>query len=201
MRVCGLLEAVNVKPLLVVIERVTAGAERQVSTKLMNFIVAVVLAKPRWKHDLVRPFAISCRRRQFAFAPHVQTAGRMLLRRKVEPEQQKQKTQGIQTTNNRKGPEVAADGDWDLVVTTPLGERRGVLSLNIEGTKLRGRQMDDENIVEIFDGAVDGDTLSWKISITDPMPLTLEFKGSIAGDQLSVLGHFGKSPFSGTRRT
>jgi hypothetical protein len=98
---------------------------------------------------------------------------------------------------------MAADGDWDLVVTTPLGERRGVLSLNIDGTKLRGRQMDDENVTEIFDGLVDGDTLSWKISITDPMPLTLEFKGSIAENQLSgtvTLGHFGKSPFSGRRR-
>jgi hypothetical protein len=98
---------------------------------------------------------------------------------------------------------MVADGDWDLVVTTPLGERRGVLSINIEGTKLRGRQMDDENVAEIFDGVVDGDTLSWKISITDPMPLTLEFSGSIAGDQLSgtvILGHFGKSPFSGRCR-
>jgi hypothetical protein len=35
---------------------------------------------------------------------------------------------------------MAADGDWDIVVTTPLGERRGVLSLRTEGTKLLGRQ-------------------------------------------------------------
>jgi hypothetical protein len=118
-------------------------------------------------------------------------------------EEQKQRTRRIQTTNNRRGSEMAADSDWDLVVTTPLGERRGVLSINVEGTKLRGRQMDDENVIEIFDGVADGDTLSWKISIADPMPLTLEFSGSIAGDQLSgtvTLGHFGKSPFSGRRR-
>jgi hypothetical protein len=99
-------------------------------------------------------------------------------------------------------PDMTADGNWDLVVTTPLGERRGVLSLRTEGKTLYGSQMADGNSTEIFDGVVDGSALSWKISITDPMPLTLEFSGSIDGDQLSgtvVLGEFGNSAFSGTR--
>jgi hypothetical protein len=50
---------------------------------------------------------------------------------------------------------------------------------------------------------VHGNTSSWKISITDPMPLMLEFDGSTDGDQLSgavILGEFGKSTFSGKRR-
>jgi hypothetical protein len=100
-------------------------------------------------------------------------------------------------------PDMTADGDWDLVVTTPLGERRGVLSLRTEGSSLRGRQMADGNSTEIFDGVVDGASLSWKISITDPMPLTLKFTGSVEGDQLSgtvALGEFGESSFAGTRR-
>jgi hypothetical protein len=98
--------------------------------------------------------------------------------------------------------EMTADGDWDLVVTTPLGERRGVLSLRTEGKILHGRQMADGNSTEIFDGVVEGASLSWKISITDPMPLTLKFSGSIEGDRLSgtvALGEFGNSPFSGMR--
>jgi hypothetical protein len=74
-RVSCLLEAVNMEPLAVVIERVASGAECQVSAKLVDLIIAVALAKPRWEHDLVRPLAINCSRRQFAFAPHVQTAG------------------------------------------------------------------------------------------------------------------------------
>jgi hypothetical protein len=97
---------------------------------------------------------------------------------------------------------MTADGDWVLVVTTPLGERRGVLSLRIEGKILHGRQMADGESAEIFDGIVDGSSLSWKLSITDPMPLTLQFSGSIEGDYLSgtvALGEFGNSPFSGTR--
>ena len=80
---------------------------------------------------------------------------------------------------------MTADGDWDLVVTTPLGERRGVLSLRTEGNTLYGSQMSDGNSTEIFDGVVDGTALSWKLSITDPVPLTLKFSGSIDGGQLS----------------
>ena len=99
---------------------------------------------------------------------------------------------------------MTADGDWDLVVTTPLGERRGVLSLRTEGNTLYGSQMSDGNSTEIFDGVVDGTALSWKLSITDPVPLDfLKFSGSIDGDQLSgtvVLGEFGNSMFWGKRK-
>jgi hypothetical protein len=97
---------------------------------------------------------------------------------------------------------MTADGDWDLVVATPLGERRGVLSLRTEGKILHGRQTADGSSTQIFDGVVDGASLSWKLSITDPMPLTLKFSGSIEGDYLSgtvALGEFGDSLFSGTR--
>jgi hypothetical protein len=102
----------------------------------------------------------------------------------------------------RRIPDMTVDGDGDLVVATPLGERRGVLSLKTEGNTLCGSQMADGNTIEIFDGVVDGAALSWKVSVTDPMPMTVEFSGSIDGDQLSgtvVLGEFGNSTFSGRR--
>jgi hypothetical protein len=101
-----------------------------------------------------------------------------------------------------ENPNMTAGGDWDLVVTTPLGERRGVLSLKTEGKILLGRQTADGNSTEIFDGVADGTVLSWKISITDPMPMILKFSGSIDGNQLSgtvALGEFGDSSFSDTR--
>jgi hypothetical protein len=69
---------------------------------------------------------------------------------------------------------MTADGNWSLVVVTPLGGRRGTLSLKTEGTKLKGSQPADGNSAEIFDGSVNGDAISWKVSITDPTPMTLE---------------------------
>ena len=62
--------------------------------------------------------------------------------------------------------------------------------------------MADGNSTEIFDGTVNGDEISWKVSITDPMPMTLEFNGTIKGDEVTgsvVLGDFGTSSFFGTR--
>jgi hypothetical protein len=83
-----------------------------------------------------------------------------------------------------------------------MGERQATLSVKTDGSTLKGSQMADGNSVEIFDGTVDGNAISWKVSITDPMPMTLEFNGTINGDQVSgsvTLGAFGSSSFSGTR--
>ena len=54
----------------------------------------------------------------------------------------------------------------------------------------------------IENGAVDGDTLTWKAAITSPMPMTLEFSASVDGDAITgtvKLGAFGEAEFSGTR--
>ncbi len=97
---------------------------------------------------------------------------------------------------------MIADGNWSLVVATPMGERPATLSVTTDGSTLKGSQQADGNSAEIFDGTVDGNAVSWKISIVDPMPMTLEFKGTIDGDELSgsvTLGAFGDASFSGTR--
>ncbi len=97
---------------------------------------------------------------------------------------------------------MTADGNWNLVVSTPMGERQGTLSAKTDGKVLKGSQMAEGNSAEIFDGTVDGNAVAWKVSITDPMPMTLEFNGTIDGDKLSgnvTLGAFGSATFSGTR--
>ena len=63
--------------------------------------------------------------------------------------------------------------------------------LTNKGTTLKGSQAADGNSTEIFDGTVNGNEISWKVSITDPMPTTLEFNGTIKGDEVTgsvVLG-------------
>jgi hypothetical protein len=97
---------------------------------------------------------------------------------------------------------MSAAGNWDLVVATPLGERRATLLAKTEGGALTGSQTAEGNTIDIFDGRVSGNAVSWKVNITDPMPLTLEFSGTVDGDTLSgsvQLGALGTSSFSGTR--
>jgi len=97
---------------------------------------------------------------------------------------------------------MTADGNWNLVISTPMGDRQATLSVKTDGSTLKGSQAAEGSSAEIFDGTANGDAISWKVSITYPMPMTLEFSGTVNGDDLSgnvVLGTFGTSSFSGTR--
>jgi len=97
---------------------------------------------------------------------------------------------------------MAVDGNWNLTMTTPMGERKATLSLKAAGATLTGTQGAEGNSTDIFDGTVIGDDVAWKVSITNPMPLTLDFSGKITGDSISGemgIGPMGNFPFTGTR--
>ena len=97
---------------------------------------------------------------------------------------------------------MAVDGNWNLVMSTPMGERTATLSLKSAGGTLTGMQGADGNSTEIFDGTANGDDVAWKVSITNPMPLTLEFSGKVSGDSMSGemdIGPMGSFSFTGTR--
>ena len=97
---------------------------------------------------------------------------------------------------------MSADGNWSLTVVTPMGERRANLWLKTDGNVLKGSQSADGNSAEIFDGTVNGNEVSWKVSITEPLDIILAFTGTINGDEVSgsvTLGAFGTASFSGTR--
>lgn len=97
---------------------------------------------------------------------------------------------------------MAVDGDWALTLSTPMGDRKAALRLKSTDGTLMGTQSVDGRSTEIFDGTVHGDDVAWKISITDPMPLTLAFTGKIDGDDMTGemgVGPMGSFPFRGTK--
>jgi hypothetical protein len=97
---------------------------------------------------------------------------------------------------------MAVDGTWNITMSTPMGERNATLSLKSAGGALTGTQAAEGNSAEIFDGTAAGDDLAWKVSITNPMPLTLAFTGKVSGDSISGemgIGPMGSFPFTGTR--
>src|ERR1700760_1163011 len=97
---------------------------------------------------------------------------------------------------------MAADGNWNITMSTPMGDRQATLSLKTAGGTLTGTQGAEGNTAEIFDGTANGDDLSWKVSIPTPMPLTLEFPGKVSGDSISGemgIGPMGSFPFTGKR--
>jgi hypothetical protein len=97
---------------------------------------------------------------------------------------------------------MSAAGTWNLTMQTPIGERKVTLALQVSGGALTGKMTaEDGNAVDIYEGKVAGSSASWKSNIKNPMPLTLEFAGTVDGDKMSgtVSAAVGSWPFSGSR--
>jgi hypothetical protein len=97
---------------------------------------------------------------------------------------------------------MAENGDWNLVIGTPMGDRGTILKLKSAGGVLTGTQADENSTSEIFDGTVSGNDVAWKVTLTTPIAITLEFKGTIVGDAMTGqanLGAFGTYSFTGKR--
>ena len=98
---------------------------------------------------------------------------------------------------------MSADGKWTTTMNTPMGAQTGSMDLESDGNNLTGKlTAATGDAVEITDGKVDGNNLSWKAAITQPMPLTLEFSAVVDGDTMAgdvKLGAFGNATFTGAR--
>jgi hypothetical protein len=96
---------------------------------------------------------------------------------------------------------MSAAGTWNLVMQTPIGERKSTLNLQSSGGALTGKMIAEGGSVDIYEGKVAGNAASWKADIKNPMPLTLEFSGTVDGDKISgtVNAAVGSWPFSGSR--
>ena len=97
---------------------------------------------------------------------------------------------------------MSVNGNWTIVVKSPMGEQPSTLSVTNEGGTLTGTQSAQGQSQAIQNGKVDGNTVTWSNSITQPMPMTLEFTGTLDGDTLNgsvKAGAFGSFPFTGKR--
>jgi hypothetical protein len=97
---------------------------------------------------------------------------------------------------------MAADGTWNIAIETPMGTRNSTLVLNTEGGVLKGTQSEGSESTEISEGTVMGNQLAWKVSISNPMPMDLEFTAEVEGDKISgkaATMMFGSFPFTGDR--
>ena len=97
---------------------------------------------------------------------------------------------------------MGADGTWSMTMKTPMGDQAGTLTLATDGDTLTGSMSGPQGSVEIEDGTVDGDTLSWTVNMTSPMPIKVESTATVDGDSITgeaKLGAFGTASFSGTR--
>lgn len=97
---------------------------------------------------------------------------------------------------------MAIDGKWEITINSPMGAQKAKLDLSSNGGELTGTQHAQGSSQPVANGKVDGNAVSWSANITSPMPMTLEFTGSVDGDAIKgsvKAGAFGSFPFTGAR--
>ncbi|MEQ6332740.1 hypothetical protein [Sphingobium sp. MK2] len=98
---------------------------------------------------------------------------------------------------------ATVDGAYDCVAKTPMGDQNGVFTVISNGERFNGTFAGMMGSLDVVDGKVAGDVLTWKMEMTMPMPMTLECEATVSGDAITgtmQLGAFGASAFTGTRR-
>ena len=97
---------------------------------------------------------------------------------------------------------MSVAGTYDCVTKSPMGDQKSKFTVNVDGASFTGQNAGAMGSMDVVDGKVDGNTLTWKMNMTVPMPMTLEGKATIDGDTLTGTinaGAFGAMPMNGTR--
>ena len=99
---------------------------------------------------------------------------------------------------------MSVAGTYDTVVKSPMGDQKGTFTVvpGDDGT-FTGSMQGGMGGMDVVDGKVDGDTLTWKMNMTVPMPMELNCEATVAGDQLTGkvnAGAFGDMPLTGERQ-
>ncbi len=99
---------------------------------------------------------------------------------------------------------MSVEGAWDCVMKTRAGPTEFVLTIDRDGDSFTGTNVGPTGSVDIEDGAIDGDSLTWTMAITKPIPLKLRGSATVDGDTLTgiVDGGMlaGKMPLTGSRK-
>jgi len=97
---------------------------------------------------------------------------------------------------------MSVAGTYEVVTKTPMGDQKSTLTVNVSGDAFTGSNVGPMGSLDITDGKVDGNTITWSSQITTPMPMKLDCKATIDGDAISgtvTAGMFGSFPLNGSR--
>jgi hypothetical protein len=98
---------------------------------------------------------------------------------------------------------MSLDGSYDCLTKTPMGDQKSVFTVNTDGDSFTGSNVGAMGSLDVVDGKVDGNTLTWKMNMVVPMPMTLDCTATIDGDALTGTinaGAFGQMPMTGTKQ-
>lgn len=96
-------------------------------------------------------------------------------------------------------------GTYDFVAQSPMGEQTGTFTVvpSDDGTSFTGQLSGGMGTMDVQDGTISGNTLTWQMKMGMPMPMTLDCQATVDGD--AVTGTIsammlGKMPFTAQRQ-
>lgn len=98
---------------------------------------------------------------------------------------------------------MSVAGEYDCVTKSPMGDQKSVLTVNVDGDSWTGSNAGQMGALDINDGKVDGNTLTWTMDMKVPMPMKLEGTATVEGDTITgqvKAGAFGTMAMTGTRK-
>jgi len=91
------------------------------------------------------------------------------------------------------------DGKWSGTISTPNGDFPQTFTFKANGPALTGSlEFMPGMEIPIADGKVDGNNISFSVTLDFGMPFKLTYTGVVAGNELKVKGDAGGMPFEFT---
>lgn len=97
---------------------------------------------------------------------------------------------------------MSVAGSYNCVTHTPMGDQTSTFTVNVDGDSFTGTNSGQMGSMQVENGKVNGNTLTWQMTMTVPMPMTLDCTATVQGDKLSgtvTAGMFGSFPMEGVR--
>jgi hypothetical protein len=98
---------------------------------------------------------------------------------------------------------MSVAGTYKTVVKSPMGDQAGTFTVVADGDTFTGSMAGGMGSMDVEDGKIDGNTLTWKMNMVVPMPMTLDCEATVDGTQLTGsvnAGAFGAMPLTGERK-
>ncbi len=98
---------------------------------------------------------------------------------------------------------MSVAGTYECITKTPMGDQKSDVTIIVDGDTFTGSNVGAMGSMDLEDGKVDGNKLTWSMKMTVPMPMTLEGEATVDGDTLTgsvKAGAFGTFPMNGTRK-
>ncbi|MEL6874983.1 MAG: hypothetical protein AAGM33_05850 [Pseudomonadota bacterium] len=98
---------------------------------------------------------------------------------------------------------MSIDGSYDCVTKSPMGDQASVVTIVTDGDTFSGTNEGAMGSMELEDGKINGNELTWVMNMTVPMPMKLEGKATVVDGVLTGsvnAGAFGEMAMSGTKK-